>query len=122
MLQASIVSVYISFLTASALAAFPAKESRYPVKNGTETRMVTEFVKCRNYDIFGISDEQMKISGLRLVGLKWGAFSLWSRIPLYYRVQIVVVLKLDNRLQIIYMKMLKMNHQWLKRNRNHFLY
>ena len=65
MLQASIVSVYISFLTASALAAFPAKESRYPMKNGTETTMVTEFVKCRNYDIFGISDEQMKISGSR---------------------------------------------------------
>ena len=124
MLQASIVSVYISFLTASALAAFPAKESRYPVKNGTETTMVTEFVKCRNYDIFGISDEQMKISGLRfinlnnfvetkVVGVKDDISSL----------QILGTIKFcDNRSKIIYIKMLKMNHQWLKRNLNRFLY
>ena len=61
-LQCSIVSVYISFLTASALAAFPPKEIHGSiVSNVTATVVTTKLVKCRNYAIFGLVNEQMEI-------------------------------------------------------------
>ena len=57
------VSVYISFLTASALAAFPPKEIRGQIMTNASSTMVvaTKLVKCRNYAIFGLVDDQMEI-------------------------------------------------------------